>query len=115
MMRIMGRPAQLDGQTFFLDKFLGRTARGYPVEANPKYMRDVIAVHGVVDSGLVATQNVKRTPTTESLVELEIDKRAVRQDSRGKAVVHVPGARRHHAQREGNGKKRSFVPLRAPR
>ena len=37
--------------------------------------------------------------------KLEIDKRAVCQDSRGKAVVHVPGARRHHAQREGNGKK----------
>ena len=75
------------------------------VKANPKYMRDVIAVHGLVDSGLEATPSVKRTPTTESLDELEIDKRAVCQDSRGKAVVHVPGARRHQSQREGNSTK----------
>ena len=33
MMRIVGRPAQLDGQTFLLGKVLGRTARGYSVRS----------------------------------------------------------------------------------
>ena len=46
-----------------------RTARGYSVEANPKYIRAVIAVLSLEDSRSVATPSVKRTPTTESLVE----------------------------------------------
>ena len=51
-----------------------RTSYGYPVEANPKYIRDVIAVLGLEDSKPVPTPSVKRTPTTESLVELENEK-----------------------------------------
>ena len=69
-----------------------RTARGYSVEANPKYIGDVIAVLGLEDSRLVATPSVKRTPTTESLVELENKKRAVYRTAVRKLLVHVPGA-----------------------
>ena len=69
-----------------------KTARGHSVEANPKYIQDVIAVLGLEDLRPVATPSVKRTPTTESLVDLENEKRAVLQGSRGKAVVHVVAA-----------------------
>ena len=40
----------------------------------------------------MSTPSVKRTPTTESLVELETERRAVYRTAVGKAVVHVPGA-----------------------
>ena len=40
-------------------------------------MGDVIAVLGLEDSRPVSTPSLKRTPTTESLVELENAKRAV--------------------------------------
>ena len=63
-----------------------RRARGYSVEANPKYIRDVIAVLGLPDARPVAIQNVKRTPTTESLVELENKKRAVYRTVVGKLL-----------------------------
>ena len=46
MMRILGRLAQVDDQKFFLGRVIVATARGYPVEANPKYIRDSIAVLG---------------------------------------------------------------------
>ena len=45
--------------------------RANSVEANPKYVRDVIAVLGLEDSRPVSTPSVERTPTTESLIELE--------------------------------------------
>ena len=48
-----------------------RTARGCSVEANPKYIRDVITVLGLEEAKPVTIPSVKRTPTTESLVELE--------------------------------------------
>ena len=51
-----------------------RTARGYSVEANPKYIRDMIAVLGLEDPRPLSTPSVKRTPTTESLVELETER-----------------------------------------
>ena len=105
MMRIVGRMEKLGGKIVFLGRVIERTARGYSVGANPKYIRDVIAVLGLEDSRPVSTPSVKRTPTTESLVELEKEKTSRVQDSRGKAVVHVPGACRHHVQREGNSKK----------
>ena len=54
-----------------------RTARGDSVEANPEYIRDVFADLGLGNSGPVATPSVKRTPTTESPIELENDKRAL--------------------------------------
>ena len=56
------------------------------VEANPKYIPDVIAVLGLEDSRPVSTPSVKRTPTTESLVELENDKRAVYRTAVGKLL-----------------------------
>ena len=55
-----------------------RTVRVYSVEANPKYIRDVIAV--------LATPSVKRTPTTESLVKLENEKRAMYKTAVGKLL-----------------------------
>ena len=62
---------------FFLGRVIERTARGYSVEANPKYIRDVIAVLFLEEAKPVSTPSVKRTPTTESLVELENERRAV--------------------------------------
>ena len=46
-MRIVRRLAQLDDQIFFLGRVIVTTARGYSVEANPKYIRDLIAVLGL--------------------------------------------------------------------
>ena len=42
-----------------------------------RWNRDVITVLGLEDAKPVATPNVKRTPTTEWLVELENDRRTV--------------------------------------
>ena len=39
-----------------------RTARGYSVEANPKYIRDVITVHGLEEAKPATTPSVKKTP-----------------------------------------------------
>ena len=72
---------------FFLGRVLEGTARGYSVEANLEYIRDVIAVLGLEDSRPVSTPSVKRTPTTESLVELENEKRAVYRTAVGKLLV----------------------------
>ena len=44
MMRTVERLAQLDDQISFLVRVIVRIACGYSVEANPKYIRDVIAV-----------------------------------------------------------------------
>ena len=80
-------------------------ACGYPVVANPKYIRNVINVLGLEEAKPVMTSSVKRTPTTESLVELEGERRAMYTTVVEKTVVHVPGADRCHVQREGNSKK----------
>ena len=61
---------------YFLGRVIERTARGYSVEANPKYIRNVINVLGLEEGKPVMTPSVKRTPTTESLVELEGERRA---------------------------------------
>ena len=53
---------------------------------SPKYIRDVIAVLGLEDSRPVATPSVRRTTTTESLVELENEKRAVCRTAVGKLL-----------------------------
>ena len=76
LMRIVGRMEKLSDQIFSRQS-IERTARGYSVEANPKYIRDVIAVLGLEDSKPVSTPSVKRTPTTDSLVELENERRGV--------------------------------------
>ena len=77
MMRIVGR---LGDQIFFLSRVIVRTAGGYSADAKPKYIRDVTAVLGLEASRPVATPNVKKTPTTESLVELENEKRKTRNE-----------------------------------
>ena len=51
---------------FFLGRVIVMAARGYSVEANPKYIFDVIAVLGLENARPAPTPSVKRTPTTES-------------------------------------------------
>ena len=46
LMRIVGRMEKLGDKNFFLGRVIERTALGYAVEANPKLIRDVIAVLG---------------------------------------------------------------------
>ena len=62
---------------FSLGRVIERTARGYPVETNPKYIRNMINVLGLEEAKLVTTPSVKRTPTTESPVVLEGERRAM--------------------------------------
>ena len=61
-----------------------RTARGDSVEAKPEYIRHVFADLGLGNSGPVATPSVKRTPTTESPIEL--DKRVLHKTAVGKLL-----------------------------
>ena len=86
MMRIVGKLVQQNDQAFFLGRVIRRAVRGYSVEANPKYIRDVIAVLGLEEAKPVATPSVKRTPTTESLSELENERRAVYRTAVGKLL-----------------------------
>ena len=58
----------------------------------------------------MATLSIKQTPTTESLVELENEKRPVYRTRRGKTVVHVPRTSRHHVQREGGTARKIICP-----
>ena len=76
-MRITGRMEKTGDKLYFLGRVIERTARGYSVEANPKYIRNVITVLGLEEAKLVTTPSVKRTPTMESLVELEGERRAL--------------------------------------
>ena len=46
LMRITGRVEKTGDKIYFLDRVIERTARGYSVEANPKYIRNVINVLG---------------------------------------------------------------------
>ena len=71
LMRITGRMEKTGGKIYILGRVIERTARGYSVEANPKYIRNVINVFGLEEAKPVMTPSVMRTPTTESLVELE--------------------------------------------
>ena len=71
---------------YFLGRVIERTARGYSVEANPKYIRNVVNVLGLEDEKPVMTPSVKRTPTTESLVELEGERRAMYRTVVGKLL-----------------------------
>ena len=69
-MRIIRRMEKMGDKIYFLGRVIERTARGYSVEANPKYIRNVINVLGLKEAKSVMTPSVKRTPTTESLVDL---------------------------------------------
>ena len=77
LVRITGRMEKTGDKIYFLGRAIERTARGYSVEANPKYIRNVINVLGLEEAKPVMTPSVKRTPTTESLVELEGERRAM--------------------------------------
>ena len=75
LMRIIERMEKTGDKFYFLGRVIERTARGYLVEANPKYTRNVMNVLGV-----------KRTPTTGSLVELEGERRAMYKTVVGKLL-----------------------------
>ena len=61
----------------FLGRVIERTARGYSVEANPKYVGNVTNALGLEEAKRVMNASVKRTPMTKSLVELEGERRAM--------------------------------------
>ena len=73
-MKITGRMEKTGDKFYFLGRVIERMARGYSVEANPKHIRNVVNVLGLEEARPVVTPCVKRTPTTESLVELEGEK-----------------------------------------
>ena len=77
LMRITGRMEKTGDKIYFLGRVIERTARGYSVEANPKYIRNVINVLGLEEAKSVMIPSVKRTPTTESFVKLEGERRAM--------------------------------------
>ena len=56
------------------------------MEANPKDIRDVITALGLEGAKPVTTPSVKMTPTTESLVELEGERRAMYRTVVGKLL-----------------------------
>ena len=85
-MRIVGRLVQQNDQVFFLGRVIKRRVRGYSVETNPKYIRDVIADRGLDEAKPVTTPSVKKTPSTESLVELENERRAMYKTAVGKLL-----------------------------
>ena len=86
LMRIAGRMEKTGDKIYFLGRVIERTARGYSVEANPKYIQNVINVLGLEEAKPVMTPSVKRTPTTESLVELEGERRAMYRTVVGKLL-----------------------------
>ena len=86
LMRISGRREKTGNNIYFLGRVIERTARRYPVEANPKYIRNVINVLGLEEAKPVMIPSVKRTPTTESLVELESERRAMYRTAVGKLL-----------------------------
>ena len=86
LMRIIGRMEKMGDKFSFLGRVIERTARGYSVEANPKYIRNVISVLGLEEAKPVMTPSVKRTPTTESLVDLEGERRAMYRTVVGKLL-----------------------------
>ena len=50
LMRITGRMEKTGDKIYFLDRVIERTARGYSVEANPKYIQNVMNVLGLEGS-----------------------------------------------------------------
>ena len=84
---------------YFVGRVIERTTRGYSVEANLKYIRNTINVLDLEEAKPVMT------PTTESLVELEGERRAIYSTVVGKLLYMLPGSSRRHVQRQGNSKK----------
>ena len=96
---------RLGDKIFLLSRVIERTARGYSVEANLKYIRDVIPVLG---SGRLETRVDSKCEedTNDRVTGGAGEREASRvQDSRGKAAVGVLGACRHCVQRQGNSRK----------
>ena len=79
---------KMGDKIYFLGRVIERTARGYSVEANPKYIRNVINDLDLEEAKPVMTPSVKRTPTTESLVELEGERRATYRTVVGKLLYN---------------------------
>ena len=65
-MRIKGRMEKMGDKIYFLGRVIERTARGYSVEANPKYIRNVINVLGLEEAKPVMTPSVKRMPQRQN-------------------------------------------------
>ena len=86
LMRITGRMEKTGDEFYFLGRAIERTARAHSVEASPKYIRNVINVLGLEEAKPVMTPSVKRTSTTESLVELEGERRAMYRTVVGKLL-----------------------------
>ena len=86
LMKITGRMEKTGDKIYFLGRVIERTARGYSVEANPKYIRNLTQVLGLEEAKPVMTPNVKRTPTTESLVELDGERPAMYRTVVGKLL-----------------------------
>ena len=103
LMRVIRRMEKTGDKIHFLGRVIERPARGYSVEANSKYIRNVIKVLGLEEAKPVMTPSVKRTPTTESLVELEGERRAMHRTVVGKLLYMCQ--ERAVVQREGNSKK----------
>ena len=82
MMRTVGRRVQK--QLLFLGRVVKRTVRWNSDAANPKYIQNVITVLGLEDAKAAATPSLKRTQTTESLVQLQNERRAVYTTAVGK-------------------------------
>ena len=57
LMRITGKKGD---KIYFLGRVIERTARGYSVEANPKYIQNVINILGLEEAKPVMTPSVKR-------------------------------------------------------
>ena len=84
--KITGRMEKTGDKFYFLDRVIERTARGYPVEANPKHIRNVINFLCLEKTKPVMTQSVKKTSTKESLVEMEGERRAMYRTIVGKML-----------------------------
>ena len=75
------------------------------MEANPKYIRDVLAVLGLEEATFVTTPSVKKDANDRiNLLSLRTKDDHV-QNCCVKTVVHVSGTSRHHVQRERDSTK----------
>ena len=70
LMGILRRMEKTGDKICFLGRLIKRTARDFSVEANPKYIRNK-------EDDSECEEDVKKTSTTESLVELESERRAM--------------------------------------
>ena len=89
-MRIVGRMEKLGDKMLFLGRVIERTARGYAVEANLKYRRDCCAWSGRLET---SADSEREEDATDRVTGRAGDREAsCVQNSREKAVVHVPRA-----------------------